>query len=135
MTGDLTVAFRVSFRSGARGKRIIQVGPPPAEPDVPAGRVPRLARLLALAIRVEDLVRAGEISDYAEASRLGHVSRSRMTQIMNLVNLAPDIQEEILFLPNTVTGRDVVGERDVRPVAAQADWARQRALWRALLAG
>ena len=64
-------------------------------------RVPRLARLLALALELEGLVRDGTIRDYATLARLGHVSRARMSQVMNLLVLAPDIQEEILFLPST----------------------------------
>jgi hypothetical protein len=42
--------------------------------------------------------------DYSQLARLGHVSRAQITQIMNLLLLAPDIQEEILFLPKTVAG-------------------------------
>ena len=61
-------------------------------------RVPRLSRLMALAIRMEDLIRAGGIADYSALAQLGHVSRARITQIMNLLLLAPDIQEQILFL-------------------------------------
>jgi hypothetical protein len=64
-----------------------------------AGRVPRIARLMALALRFEHLVQSGTVRHYAELARLGQVSRARVTQIMNLLHLAPDIQEAILFLP------------------------------------
>jgi len=47
-------------------------------------------------------------------------------QIMNLLNLAPDIQEELLFLPRTLKGRDPIRERHLRPVAAVLDWGKQR---------
>src|SRR5690242_18906811 len=70
------------------------LAPPPA---APAGRVPRVARLLALAIRLEQLVQAGVIANYAALAKLGHVSRARVTQIQNLLLLAPDIQEALLF--------------------------------------
>jgi hypothetical protein len=59
---------------------------------------PRVARLMALAIRCEGLVREGTVRDYAELARLGQVTRARMTQIMNLLWLAPDLQERLLFL-------------------------------------
>ncbi len=72
------------------------------------------------------------MKDYAELARLGHVTRARVTQIMNLLNLAPDIQEAILFLPAVEGGRDPIKEWQVRPVAAEAVWARQRDLWRPL---
>ena len=93
------------------------------------GNIPRVAKLLALAIRFERLVKRGDIQDYADLARLGYVTRARITQIMNLLNLAPDIQEDILFLPNTMKGRDSILEKDMRPVAAVPHWTRQRKMW------
>jgi len=93
------------------------------------GNIPRVAKLLALAIRFEKLVKRGDIQDYADLARLGYVTRARITQIMNLLNLAPDIQEDILFLPNTMKGRDPILEKDMRPVAAVPHWSRQRKMW------
>ena len=69
---------------------------------VAVGRLPRIARLMALAIKFEGMIQAGVAADYADLARLGGVTRARMTQIMNLLNLAPDIQEQILFLPRTL---------------------------------
>jgi hypothetical protein len=71
----------------------------------------------------------GDIQDYADLARLGYVTRARITQIMNLLNLAPDIQEDILFHPNTMKGRDPILEKDLRPVAAVPHWSRQRKMW------
>lgn len=68
--------------------------------------------------------------DQAELAGLGHVSRARLTQIMDLLYLAPDPQEQILFLPTTERGRDAVTERDLRPIAAVADWRKQRRMSR-----
>jgi hypothetical protein len=93
------------------------------------GNIPRVAKLLALAVRFEKLVKRGDIQDYADLARLGFVTRARITQIMNLLNLAPDIQEDILFLPNTTKGRDPILEKDMRPVAAVPHWSRQRKMW------
>ena len=101
--------------------------------DVEPGNIPRVSRLMALAIKFDSLVRGGEVRDYADLARLGYVTRARITQIMNILNLAPDIQEEILFLPRTVKGRDPICERDVRPIAAVPYWNRQRKMWEALL--
>ena len=81
---------------------------------------------MALAIRFEHLVRKGVVKDYADVARLGHISRARVTQIMNLLNLAPDIQEAILFLPPVENGRDPCTEVDLRPIAATFDWHKQR---------
>ena len=93
------------------------------------GRLPRVTKLLALAIRLDQLIRDGHVSDQAELARLAHVSRARLTQIMNLLCLAPDIQEAVLNLPRTERGRDAVTERDLRPIAAMVSWKEQRRMW------
>lgn len=94
------------------------------------GRVPRVARLMALAIRFDGLVREGAVSTQADLAAVGHVTRARVTQIMNLLHLAPDLQEAILFMPPVARGRDPVTEHELRPIAAEVDWGRQRLLWR-----
>jgi len=101
---------------------------------LPLGRVPRVTRLLAVAIRCEQLLAAGVIANYAALAQLGHVSRARVTQIMNLLLLAPDIQEALLFLPRTERGRDSIHLRQLQRLALVADWKEQRKLWQALLA-
>jgi hypothetical protein len=105
------------------------VGPPP---PVPLGRVPRVARLLALALRFEQLVQTGVIANYAQLARLGHVSRARVSQILSLRFLAPDLQEVVLFLPPTVRGHDPIYLRQLQRVVAELDWKHQRRLWHAL---
>ena len=80
---------------------------------------------MALAIRFEGLLREGTIRDYAELARLGRVTRARMTQIMKLLDLAPDVQEEILFLP-LIQG---LNERNLRPLANRIDWDEQRRMF------
>jgi hypothetical protein len=102
-------------------------------PRVEPGNVPRVARLMALAIHFDGMLRRGDVPDYATVARLGHVTRARISQIMDLVYLAPDIQEEILFLPRTHNGRDPIPEHDLRPIAGTLDWEQQRAAWRRLL--
>jgi hypothetical protein len=104
MTANFTVECDVHFATGRSGCKRLREGPAPEPPVVEPGRVPRLSRLMALAIRFERLVRQGEVADYADLARLGHVTRARVTQIMNLLLLAPDVQEEVLFLPRTEGG-------------------------------
>ncbi len=98
--------------------------------SVTEGRVQRVAKLMALAIRFDQLIRDGVVADQAELARLGHVSRARVTQIMNLLNLAPDIQEDVLFLSKSTTGSCVVSERQLRTLTALVSWRRQRSVWR-----
>jgi hypothetical protein len=87
---------------------------------------------MALALRLDELVRTGVIADYATLARLGYVSRARISQILNLLALAPDIQECLLFLPVVERGRDPIHLRQLQPLAALLDWQEQRRLWRAL---
>jgi len=132
MTRPLKITKDVHFRSMERGRKELREG---AEESVPTlGKVPRLSRLLALALHMEDLCRRGEVADFAELARLTMVTRARMTQIMNLLLLAPDIQEEILYLPRSSGGLDPIREKAVRPIAAVPDWERQRVMWREMQA-
>lgn len=132
MSDCVRMEFDVYFTRATAGRIEFCNGIAPAKPEIPQGSIPRVTKLMALALRCEVLVRGGEVADYAELARLGHVTRARITQIMNLLNLAPDIQEEILFLPRTTHGCDSISERDVRPICAAVDWIRQRKLWRDL---
>jgi hypothetical protein len=87
---------------------------------------------MALAIRFEQSLREGLVKDQAELARLGRVSRPRLTQIMNLLDLAPDIREETLFPPRTEKGCDPISERDLRPMAALPDQRKRRTMRAAL---
>src|SRR5207237_250990 len=67
-------------------KKIRSRRSPSAEPTE---RVPRITRLLALALKFEELIRSGVVGNYTVMAQLGQVSRSRVTQVTNLLNLAP----------------------------------------------
>lgn len=127
----VTLEARVHFGRGRRSRKELRAGEDRIE--VPEGHIPRVSRLMALAIRFEQLVREGAVSDYAELSRLGQVTRARMSQIVGLLNLAASLQEELLFLPRVQRGRDPVTERDLRKLVAEPDWARQLREWKLLM--
>jgi hypothetical protein len=131
MNTALTVECEVHFERQARGRQRLAEGPEPQRP--PAGRVPRVSRLMALALRFDGLVQSGAVKDYAALARLGHVTRARMSQVMSLLHLAPDLQEALLFLPRTQRGRDPLVLRDLRPITALTNWRKQRPRWRDLL--
>jgi hypothetical protein len=120
----ITIQRNVRFEQKRRAKKAS------AKPAV--GRVPRVARLMALAIRFDQMIRDGVVADQAEVAHLGHVTRARLTQIMNLTCLAPDIQEEIICFFMLDHGRARITERDVRPIAATLSWTEQRQLWQDL---
>lgn len=127
----IKVKRKVHFVRRARGRKTIASEPRPTD-QVGPGRIPRIARLMALAIRFDRLIREGKVRDQSDLARLARVTQPRMTQIMNLNHLAPDIQEELLFLPRVACGRDPVHERMMRPITAEVDWRKQRRMWRTI---
>jgi hypothetical protein len=131
VTKPLTYQCDIHFRRRGRGsRRELEAGLVPPHPAKELGRVPRVSRLMALAIRFEGMIRDGVVDSYAELATLGHVSRARVSQIMNLLSLATDLQEAILFLPRTKYGRDPIHLWHLQRIATTLDWRKQRALWR-----
>jgi hypothetical protein len=124
----ITVKKQVFFSRGSRGRRRIDDQSPPSQ-VVPAGRVPRVSRVMALAIEFDRLLREGIVSSTIELARLAQVTQPRITQVMNLLHLAPDIQEELLFLPLVTQGRDPIHEKQLRRVCSDVSWKRQREKW------
>lgn len=131
MTQELRLESTIQFERHRRGTK--KVVPASDEPIV-RGKLPRVARLMALAIHLDRLVRNGEIHDYAELAEQGNVTRARVTQIMNLTNLAPEIQEELLFLPRISEGRDTLILRQFQKIAARLSWREQKREWKLLKA-
>jgi hypothetical protein len=132
MSTTLTIEVPVHFHRGGHGSRK-ELHPGVEATPVPPGRVPRVARLMALALRLDELVRSGQVGSYRELALLGQVTRARVSQIVTLLYLAPDLQEALLFLPPTRRGRDPILLADLMPIAATFDWRKQRRLWRQLL--
>lgn len=126
-----TLRKKIHLSRSSRGRVVARDEPAPSS-SVPTGRVPRLARLMALAIRFDRLLREGVVDSLSDLARLVHVTQPRITQILNLTLLAPDIQSAILFRERVPSGRDPIGERSLRSIASTADWVIQRAMWRSL---
>jgi hypothetical protein len=118
---EIIISTATGRRSGPR-----HVDAPMATEPPP---IPRVARLMALAIKFQDMVDRGEVRDYADLARLGYVTRARLTQIMNLMLLAPDIQGEILRL-GTEGDEKIVAESQVRVLVKSVLWEHQRRIWR-----
>ena len=126
-----TLQCQLHLTSGKRSCKEAQSGQRP--PTAPSGKIPRLSRLMALALRFEMLIGDGVVANNSELAELGHVSRARVTQIMNLLNLSVAIQEAILSLPPTLQEKDAVTEKDMRPIEAKLDWKEQQQMWDALI--
>ena len=123
---SVKLRLQAEFGAGEVEFKLVRCGP--------GQRLPRITRLMALAIRFDDLLRSGVVNDYADLGRLGFVSCARVTQVMSLLNLAPEIQEEILFFQTIVDGREPVSERALRKLTAVTPWSAQIKRWRQLLA-
>jgi hypothetical protein len=138
--GEITVCWRAPLMDVApvaipiRNRAEMQpaTSPPKESAVALVGRLPRITRLLALAVRFEGLLQDGTVGDYAELARLGGVSRARITQIMSLRRLAPAIQERILALAAVSSPAEVVNERLLRVLAQCWDWREQMRMWEQL---
>ena len=106
---------------------------PAAAPVAERSRLPRITQVLALALQFQEMIDRGEIRRCADLARLGCVSRERISQLMALTWLAPDIQEEILRLPQMPGGRFPVSEGELRKMARLTAWEGQMARWRELI--
>jgi hypothetical protein len=122
----LTAKHKLEFKSGKRtAKTIVEAGTQPKQPA--PGRLPRITKMMALAIRLDHLIKSGQVTDQAELARVGHVSRARLTQIMDLNLLATDIQEDILI--GTLETMSHVNEKSLREIVLDSSWIRQRIAW------
>jgi hypothetical protein len=89
---------------------------------------------MALALRFQHLLSQGTLRNHAEIAQLGHVTRTRVCQILSLTNLAPTIQEALLFLPKALRGPDRITESRLRRIATLVDWEAQIQLFHSCLA-
>jgi hypothetical protein len=122
------ITYELDFCAGRQGRKN-KTSSAAQEPPSGHATIPRIARLMALAIRFEGLVRKETVSDHAELARLGRVTRARMTQITKLLDLAPDLQEQLLFLPP----RKGLNEKNLRSVVRVIEWRQQRLLFQEIL--
>jgi hypothetical protein len=125
--------IQVSFKVERSTRGRYRLGAPqPAKPTKPP-TVPHITKQMALAIRLEHLLASGQVKDQAEFARTAGITRARVTQILNLNQLAPDIQEAILYLEPTAHRATRVREPELREIAAEPNWRKQRQAWKRLL--
>jgi hypothetical protein len=130
----LTLEFEVHFPHDGdrrRAKPGRKPAPRPEEPSVPQ-KLPRVVRMLALAHHLDDLLQKGVFKDYADIARISGLSRARITQIMNLLYLAPQVQENLL---NPLHPPHLVTEKSALEVAKNAEWDHQCTQWNSLKTG
>ncbi len=105
------------------GKRF-STEPPPA----PVRRPARVAVMLALAYKIQEAITQGKVRDQADVARRLGFTRARITHLLDLLLLAPDLQERVLFL-EAVDGVQPLSERALRAVAHTRTWPDQREQW------
>ena len=125
-----TLVFTGQLFRKRRGRGYVFTEKPPEPKPVhdPVRRPARVAQMLAFAHGLGAAIERGDYRDQADAARHFQLTRARITQLVNLTLLAPDIQEQVLFL-EAVDGREPMSERDVRTVINAGDWSAQRDAW------
>jgi hypothetical protein len=111
-----------------RVRRGCRKGFVPEAPPAPFRRPARVAVMLALAHQIQRKIDRGEIPDQAAAARRLELTRARLTQLLDLTLLGPDVQERVLAL-ESVGGTEPLSERVLRPVARAPSWVEQRTLF------
>lgn len=106
-----------------RGKAIAFVSQPVVT-QATVRRPAKVAKMLALAHHLQHAIDRGIAHDRADVARRLGLTRARVTQLLDLLLLAPDLQEAILFL-STLDGEPTT-ERSIRGIAARSDWDDQR---------
>ncbi len=132
MTKPVSVDFQFTVQQRGRGakKRMVEDARQLDESKPILERIPRISRYMALAIHFEDLIRRGIVTDYADLARLGHVTRARVTQIMNLRLLTPEIQEHLLHCEASGQLNCPLQLKELQRLASHHDWRNQRVQWR-----
>ena len=123
----IQVKRKIAFQGEAHKRR--DAAKVAKEKAAQSGRIPRIAKLVALASRMQAMIESGQVESFQELAELGKISQPRMTQIMSLLNLAPDIQEELLYLPEVIQGKAGIHEKLLRLLTTEIDWRVQRRMW------
>ena len=131
-TGDVLVDdFRICddpFHRARRERRVVlSVTPSPSKPE-PVHRPAKVAQMLALAHHLQRAIDRGYVSDRAAVARRLALTRARVTQLLDLLLLSPDLQMAVLQL-EAVDGAEPLAERTLRAVAHAGTWTEQRAAW------
>lgn len=124
---NLVIKTRIHLKRRGSRKRIFNGGK-----EESVGRLPRITKLMALALRYERLIREGHVKNHADLARLGGCTRAHINHVMGLLNLAPDIIEEILDMPRIYKGKDPIRPEGVYDIASEKLWDDQRKRWKEL---
>ncbi len=100
---------------------ISAVPPPRGKPKLPkVPRTPSVVEFLRKALEWQALLTSGEATSQSDIARREGISRVRVCQVMWMLRLAPEIQQYVLAMPETVR-RPAISERALRPIAQLED--------------
>jgi hypothetical protein len=111
-----------------RGSRVTFDQTRPSPPAEPTRQPAQVARMLALAHHLQRAMEGGAVANQAALAKAYGLTRARLTQVLDLLLLAPDLQEQVLAM-DAVDGRQPLAERRLRRLAICESWAEQRANW------
>lgn len=78
---------------------------------------------------LQSAIDRGIVADRAAVARKLGLTRARVTQLLDLLLLAPDLQRAVLVL-EAVDGTEPMSERALRAVAHAGSWMEQRETYR-----
>lgn len=119
----MSLKIDVHFAPCSSSHRILRNGRQPSHSK--STRLPRVTRLMALAVKYERLLADGTVGTHKELAALAGVERSHISTILRFRLLAPTIQEWLLNLPETEKGKDPIGMIQLRSIAAIPSWDKQ----------
>ena len=120
----MRIDFDVDLKPARTAKR--------AQASRPTAGLPGVVKLLVLAYQIEQAIDEGRARDYADIARQLGVTRARVTQIVSLLLLSPDIQAAILTGSADLIGR--LSARRLRGVVEDPDWQIQQKRFEGLMA-
>ena len=115
-----------------RGPRVTFHQERPPAPAEPTRQPAQVALMLALAHHLQRAVEGGAVANQAALAKAYGLTRARLTQVLDLLLLAPDLQARVLAL-EAVDGRQPLAERRLRRLVLCESWAEQRTQWSAIV--
>ncbi len=143
-TAEIALGPKGAFENGNIGTvtrrvpadRVINALPPSVRNRKPSKgpRTPRVIELLRKALEWQTLLESGQLPNQAEIARREGITRARVTQVMGMLRLAPEIQQHILSMPD-MARRPAISERALRPIVQIENPQQQMALFQRFASG
>ncbi|MFA5146792.1 MAG: recombinase family protein [Candidatus Omnitrophota bacterium] len=94
---------------------------------------PKLRQFLILAYQIQGLLEDGKAKDLKQVADWLNITHTKMYLLLNMLMLAPSIQEEILFSDNNII--QLIPEYKMNEITREISWNKQKKMWQTLTAG